>query len=220
MVKSKKQTRSKRNSKHGGKVYVGGDIPPPAMHTYKTVSCPLPRVTETCIVRALANATLTAQPTANTAASYAFSISSANVGTGFWDQYRIDAIRFVVQPQNNAIGLVTNSTTALTPLYCVIDYDDVTNLTSAAAAQSYSNCISLAPGESMERTFQPRIAVAAYSGAFTSYANMAPQWIDAASTGVNHYGVKVFIPGVTAAQTLLQSWDVVVEYFISFRKSI
>jgi len=216
MVKAKRNKRSTRKAK----THAGGDIPPPAMHTYKTVSCPLPRVTETCIVRALANATLTAQATANTAASYSFSLSNANVGAGFWDQYKIEAIRFVIQPQNNAIGLVTNSTTTLTPLYCVIDYDDVTNLTSAAQAQSYSNCISLGPGESLERTFEPRLAMAAYSGAFTSYANMPPQWIDAASTGVNHYGVKVFIPGVTAAQTLLQSWDVVVEYFIRFRKSI
>jgi len=215
--KSKKQQRTKRP----GKVYAGGDVPPPAMHTYKTVSYPLPRITETCVVRALANGVLTAQATANTANSYSFALSSANVGSGFWDQYKIEAIRFVIQPQNNAIGLVTNSTTTLTPLYCVIDYDDVTNLTSAAQAQSYSNCISLGPGESLERTFQPRIAVAAYgSGVFTSFANMAPEWIDAASSGVNHYGVKVFIPGVTAAQTMLQSWDVVIEYFIRFRKSI
>jgi len=45
-------------------------------------------------------------------------------------------------------------------------------------------------------------------------------WLDAASNAIQHYGVKIFIPGVTAAQTQLQSWDVEVEYWIEFRKAI
>jgi hypothetical protein len=132
----------------------------------------------------------------------------------------IEAVRFTIRPQNNAIGLVTNSTTTLVPLYCVIDYDDSTNLTSVAAAEAYSTCLVLSPGESCDRTFKPRIALAAYSGAFTSYANAPSMWIDAGSTGVQHFGVKTYVPGGAAGQTLLQSWDVIVEYFIRFRKSI
>jgi hypothetical protein len=147
-------------------------------------------------------------------------MATAAVSTGFWDQYMIEAVRFTIQPQNNAIGLVTNSTTALELLYCVIDYDDSTALSTAANAMAYSNCVVLGPGESCERTFQPRMAVAAYAGAFTSYGNVAPQWIDSASTGVQHYGIKLYVPGATAAQTLLQSWNYTVEYFIRFRKSI
>jgi hypothetical protein len=191
------------------------------MRTYRTISTPLPRVSETCVVRAQASNTQSAQPTAYTAASYAFSLASVGLGTGFWDQYKLEAIRFTVAPQNNAIGLVTNSTTTLVPLYCVIDYDDSSNLTSAGQAQSYSNCVVVNPGESVERTFKPRMAIGAFGGStFTSYANVADLWIDAASTNVLHYGVKLFIPGTAAAQTLLQSWDITIEYFLQFRKSI
>jgi len=173
-----------------------------------------------CTVRALANTTITCQPTANTYASYNFQLNSANVGAGFFDQYKILAIRAVFAPQNNAIGLVTNSSTTLSTLYVVIDYDDSTNLGSIAAAEAYSNCIALQPGESCERLFKPRMALAAYSGAFSSYANMSDQWIDSASGTVQHYGIKVVASGVTAAQTLLQSWNVSFEYFIQFRRSI
>jgi len=99
----------------------------------------------------------------------------------------------------------------------VIDYDNGTALTSTAAAREYDNCMILTPAESGERIFIPRMALAAYSGAFTSYANVEPQWIDTASTGVIHYGLKYFIPAVTSGQTMLQSWEINVEYYVSFR---
>jgi hypothetical protein len=171
-------------------------------------------------VRALTATTIVAVANASVKPTFNFTIGSLNVGSGFFDQYMIEAIRFVITPQNNAIGLVTNTTTALLPLYCVIDYDDSTALSSAGAAVSYSNCISLAPGESCERVFQPRMALAAYSGTFVGFANAAPQWIDAASTGVQHYGIKIWVDPADNAQTLLQSWDVSVEHFVRFRRSI
>jgi len=165
-------------------------------------------------------ATITATPTSGVNNTTYFQLSNLDNSSSFenvWDQYRIDAIRMTVKPQNNAIGLVTNSTTSLVPLYCVIDYDNTSNLSSAAAAREYANCIVLEPGESFTRVFQPRVAAAVYSGAFTSFANMEPPWIDCASPNVQHYGVKIFVPGATAAQTLLQSWDVTYEYYISFK---
>jgi len=218
-VKTNKNKTNKGQGRRNGRL-TGGDNPRRPIRTYHTASFPLPRVTEMCVVKGTASAVVTATPTAAVTTQYAFQLSNCNVGTGFWDQYRIDAIRFTITPQNNAIGLVTNSTTTLVPMYCVIDYDDASSLASVAAAESYSNCIVLNPGESLERVFQPRVALAAYTGSFGGYANMAPTWIDAASNTVQHYGIKLYVPGTAAAQTLLQSWDVTIEYFVSFRKSI
>lgn len=217
MAKKSKQQQRKRGQ---AKSLIGGDIPPRGHYTHTTASCLLPVVTETCMVRALAQATIIATPTSDVKTSFNFQIGNANVGLGFFDQYKIEAIRFVVTPQNNAIGLVTNSTTTLVPMYLVIDYDDSATLSSVAAAESYSNCLVLHPGESCERIFKPRIALGAYNGAFAGYANVTDMWIDAASTSVQHYGIKTIVPGVTAAQTTLQSWDVSIEYFIRYRKSI
>jgi len=36
------------------------------------------------------------------------------------------------------------------------------------------------------------MAVAAFSGAFTSYSNVPAGWIDSASPGVQHYGLKLY----------------------------
>lgn len=217
-----KKGKSRKGTQRGNasQRYHGGDIPAPAMRTYRTVSCALPRITEECVVRGTQVSALVAQATSSQNPTYYFSLNNFNVGTGFWDQYKIEAIRFSIVPTNNAIGLYTNSTTLMTPLYCVIDYDDASALTTAAACQAYSTCVTLNPGESCERVFQPRLAMAAYNGTFGGYVSSAPQWIDANSNTVQHYGVKLFIPGVTAAQTQLQSWNITIEAFVRFRRSI
>jgi len=105
-------------------------------------------------------------------------------------------------------------------MYVVVDYDDANALSSSANAQAYNNCIVLGAGESCDRLFRPRMALAAYTGSFTGYANSADLWIDAASPSVQHYGLKMFVPQVTAAQALLPSWQVSTEYFFAFSKSI
>jgi hypothetical protein len=184
------------------------------------MSTPLPRVTEHAIVRGVANAVVTASPTLDVKNSYNFQLGNANIGSGFFDQYRILAVRFTVSSQNNAIGLVTNSTTVLVPMYIVIDYDDSGTLGSVGAAEAYSNCLVLHPGESCERIFKPRVALGAYNGTFTGYANVGDVWLDAGSNNVQHYGVKTFVPACAVGQTLLQSWDIHIEYFVEFRKAI
>lgn len=161
-----------------------------------------------------------AQATASQNPTVYFTLANFNLGTGYYDQYRFEAIRFTISPANNAIGLTTTSTTTVTPIYCVIDYDDATALGSVSAALAYTNCVTLNPGESVERVFRPRMALAAYNGSFGGYANSEPLWIDAASSNVQHYGIKLYIPGVTAAQTQLQQWNVTIEGFFKMRKAI
>jgi len=164
-----------------------------------------------------------ASSSSTVANNYYFTLNSLPNYTALsiWDQYRIEAIRIAFVPQNNAIGLVTNSSSSLVDLYCVIDYDDAVNLGSTSAALKYDNVIVAAPGESLERTFRPRIAKAAYqTGGFTGYVNEESAWLDTTYNAIQHYGVKIFIPQATASQTTLQTWDVFIEYFVSFRSII
>lgn len=195
-----------------------GDIPKPIRRTYETVSALLPTTTDQCTLRSTVSSTLTASGTS--VPTYNFTLANSGLGSGSFDQYRIEAIRFSILPQNNAVGLVTNAATTLQKVYCVIDYDDSTALASVGSALQYNNCITLSPGESLCRLFQPHMAIGAYSGAFTSFANVKPMWVDAASTGVQHYGIKLYIPGPLPSQPILQTWDVNIEYWITFRNAI
>jgi hypothetical protein len=148
---------------------------------------------------ALSPPSVTTSTITSTAQTYYFTMGALPQNTDLsvvFDQYRIDCAEIWVtprQPNSNATnpGLI----------YSVVDYDDATSLSSASQAQEYANCIYSCGGTGHYRCLKPRMAVAAFSGAFSSYANMEPQWIDMASYDVQHYGVKLFFDQTSAALT-------------------
>jgi len=199
-----------------------GDIPPPQRADVVTASCRVPSTTDITTIHQFTGPSLITQQAAgaNTYTNFVFSLNLLDNAAAFanvWDQYRIDAVRVMIKPQNNAINLVTNSATTLVDIYSVIDYDNASNLTSVAVAREYDNCCIQAPAESCVRTFKPRVALAAYTGAFGGFANEEDMWLDCASSSIVHYGLKTLVPGGAAAQTLLQTWEVTAEYWISFK---
>lgn len=209
--------KQKTNKRRGGRARLT-DVPKPTAHTYNTISCRLPRLTNSCSVRTSFDDLVTATSGSVVTRGFAFTLNQMNIGSGFFDRYRIDAIRFNVVPRNNAIGL----TAGLVDLFFVIDYDNVSALSSTSQAQAYATCLKLAPGESASRTFAPNLAIASYTGTiFSGFANQKPQWIDAGSASVQHYGVKLYVPATgLVGQTVFQQWDINVECFLSFCQSI
>jgi len=131
-----------------------------------------------------------------------------------FDQYRVEAIEIRLTPHvNSATG---SSATAMGgQLYTVIDYDDAATLSNVGQLMAYENCITTPAYQVTRRCFKPRIALAAYAGAFTSFASGRAGWIDVASGGVLHYGLKAGCDqGTTGA---LQSWDLDIKAIIEFR---
>jgi hypothetical protein len=135
---------------------------------------------------------------------------SGNLSTVF-DQYRIDVIECWVLPQTSSQTDNTTSNHGL--LASVIDYDDSTALSSFDAANQYSNCITACGISGHYRIFRPHAALAAYSGAFTSYANWEEMWIDMNSQTVQHYGLKIASTVTGSAY----SWNMIVKYHCSLR---
>jgi hypothetical protein len=130
-----------------------------------------------------------------------------------FDQYRIVAAEVTLTPRITMANQVSPYPAGY--MYTVLDYDDATALTSTQAAQNYSSCIVTPVTEAVRRCVKPRIAMAAYSGAFTSFANVADQWIDAASTGVIHYGIKCIMDVGTASA--LTTYDLEQTVVVQFR---
>jgi hypothetical protein len=219
--------RSKRNGRkknaRKGPNLSDNPIIAPKHNAYHTISHPVPSVSKQFTTRTMTTqqAVVTASPSAATAASYYFSVSDldeAAAYTGLFDQYRIDCVVFRVLPMQNAIGLTTNANTTTTRFYSVVDYDDANLLTSEANARAYESCVLAPPGVESSRTFQPRQALGAYQGAFAGFANVGGVWNDSNSPAIQHYGVKIFVPQVTALQTQLQSWTIERDYYITWRK--
>jgi hypothetical protein len=132
--------------------------------------------------------------------------------TNLFDAYRIAQVSVEFYP----LFLDTTATTNYPPIATVIDYDDASS-TSYSLLQEYDSLQIVNTGVYFERTFIPRIASAVYSGAFTSFAqSKGLTWIDAASTGVIHYGLKYALPEAGAANPV---WSVTVHAIIQCRNS-
>jgi len=105
-----------------------------------------------------------------------------------FDQYRIALVEYHFVPRVNIISTGSNAG----QFYTVVDLDDGTSPTGISYMQAYPGCQMTEGFKSHKHTFVPHVAVAAYSGVFTSFANEAAPWIDVASGGVLHYGVKYY----------------------------
>jgi hypothetical protein len=112
-----------------------------------------------------------------------------------FDQYRIDEIEFWLYTT------VLNSSGVAGTLYSAVDYDGAPTLSVAQISQ-YSNVLLGPIALGHYHRFKPHVAIASYgSGAFSSYANAASQWVDSAYTTVSHFGV-VITCGVTGTNAL------------------
>lgn len=169
--------------------------------------------TYSIIQTSISGQTLVSSTTVPTYGAIYFTLNSIDQSaqlTSVFDQYRIDMVEVCFKPR------ITMPTTASqnTGLFStVVDVDDNNTLTSVNAAYDYENCVSGKGSEEQRRTLVPHCALAAYSGAFTSYANVASPWIDANSPAVVHYGVKTAWTVTDAVYTT----DVLVRYKITFR---
>jgi len=132
--------------------------------------------------------------------------------TALYDQYQIAQVdlRFVptvmtASPLDPLQGFIV----------LAVDYDDATTPANIDALYQYGSAAVFPANKEIRFSLRPRAALAAYSGAFTSYANFGNMWIDVASPSVQHYGLKVGM----AASTPAHSWLVFATYCVRFKSS-
>jgi hypothetical protein len=135
---------------------------------------------------------------------------NASTLVALFDQYRIARLEVWIQPQS------TNNGGHAGMLYSAVDYDASASLTVTAISQLSNVVVGPASTIGHYHNFVPHVAVAAYSGAFSSFANETSPWIDTASSTVQHYGV-IISAGVT---TDVIPIDGQVRYHLEFRNTI
>jgi hypothetical protein len=156
--------------------------------------------------------TITSSVAVTVAASFSFSEAQLDLHSSYeaiFDQYRIPRIEFFTQPVAPTVASATANSGFF---FTVVDYDDSVGLSSIAGALDYENVIESVGFDGHYRDFVPHVAVAAYSGAFSSFANETSPWIDCASNAVLHYGVKCFWTTTDAAYLTATFARLYVEY--------
>lgn len=131
---------------------------------------------------------ITASTTIEVDGAYNFTFSQINQYTeltAVFDQYRFKLIEIEFHPTIQALAVASQSGLFFT----AVDTDD-SGSTTAASIRDYPGCISSEVFKPHKHTWEPHVAIAAYAGAFTSFANETSPWIDVASPSVQHYGLK------------------------------
>jgi len=144
---------------------------------------------------------------------YLGQLDNATAIQAFFDQWRILQVSVSFEPIFNVWASTTTGQVGL--LVTALDYDDATSTASSALRQKESCVINVAT-QPVRRTVNPHSAVAAYSGSFASYANIAGQWLDSASPNVQHYGVKYALYSSTLTSTNV--YNVMARYVIQCRQ--
>ena len=103
---------------------------------------------------------------------------------GLFDQYRFEQIEVWLNP--NQV-----SASAQAEIATCVDLDDATTPTLYEHVIAKQGSLSGSGQAGHYHKWKPHVAVAVYSGAFTSFANAPASWIDSGSPGVQHYGLKV-----------------------------
>jgi len=127
-----------------------------------------------------------------------------------FDQYRIFEIEHWLIPRVFENLAKTDNQSLLNS---VVDYDDSNNFTSFAQATDYTNVLTTSGAQGHYRKFTPHVAVASYSGTFTSFTNVVAPWIDMASPSVQHYGIKL----AHLPTDSVYVYDEVTRYHVQFR---
>jgi hypothetical protein len=166
------------------------------------------------VEKTVAKASINLSATIDQANIFSFTLSDlpqVSAWTAVFDVYRIMQVEVDFLP-------VLPSTQGTPPLYTVIDYDDNNALTSLGATLEYDTIMITQMGQMCRRILKPRVSVALYGGAFTQFGQVQNQWIDAASPGTIHYGVKTYFPSYTGATTGV-AYNVVARYLIQFKNT-
>jgi hypothetical protein len=135
--------------------------------------------------------------------------------TAIFDQYRIAELEFRYCPRINindgSFGVNFGT------FHSVVDVDDANNLTTVNSALDFPTCKMWTPGsnpKNLVQHFCPRIAMSAWSGAFTSYANMnADVWIDTGSPAVAYFGAKT----AASVSSIVMHFDLYITAKLQFR---
>jgi len=141
-------------------------------------------------------------------------LPQASTFGSLFDQYRLEKCVVHFHPSFNISEAINEQFCGLN--YIVRDFDDATVPTSRPQLFEYENCLGLSQFKPFTVSVAPRVAIGAYDGSFTGYANQPSQWTDLNSPQVQHYGLKgVFCAANTTGFGV--TYDIFVESWWSFR---
>jgi len=186
MISSSHYGGRKKKGRKGVKTLTSKAFNPIAARPSIKSTLKTPQIQVEMMIQSSAFTTSTTVPTYWSTYFAISGFSQSSEYLALFDQYRIDMIEVWLEPNNSA----SVSDNGIGSLSSCIDVDDANTPTSVASVQAHQNCLVTSGYTGHYHKWKPHMAVAVYSGTFTSFSNAPAAWIDSASPGVQHYGLK------------------------------
>jgi len=159
------------------------------------------------------------------AGSQSISCLAPNVGlldnistlSSLYDQYRIVKMEYLIFPQINANSTgpeISSGSINCFGFYTVVDYDDGNNPASLSVLRQYQTCEVHNPWKVIKRTVSPCVNIVTASSGIE--AKRSP-WLDAATTAVNHYGLKIGCNANANTAAVQQAFSIHCRVFTQWR---
>lgn len=212
---AKRSARSRKNEQGGGPIPLVRA--PRSEHVYRTAQHAYSAVVDI------------SAPNSGTAVyTTVAQLNGANALLAVFDQYRIENVTVSFHPLTQT-GFITAGTVAtVVPtgyyncnvLTTCVDTDDAVVPGSEAIVIDHESCIVHGPlVRSFQRSYVPAVAIETYqTGGFGGYGNRTMQWLDSASSAVQHYGLKYWYAHGTTAPSGTVTMAVYVHATVSYRK--
>lgn len=158
----------------------------------------------------------------DTATGMMFKLSSlpqAATFTALYDEYCILKVVVKFQPQGSLNNNTDPVSFSVPPFYTAIDYDDATPVASLNEILEYQTVKSTSSAKVHTRVFVPKLAAFAYktSGTTIGYSDKSHQYVDCASSDIEHYGLKTWLPRTGGAYPAIIKYVPIITMYVKFR---
>jgi len=114
--------------------------------------------------------------------------------SALFDQYKIKKVQYTYIPRYDSADISQYNNLTLPRLFYVIDRDDAAAPSGINDLMQYANVRSVQFNKPITVTYVPSVSGLVYqTGVASGYAPKSKQWLDLASTDVEHYGHKFWI---------------------------
>lgn len=141
-----------------------------------------------------------------------------NVGefTGLYDQYMIKAVKVTMIPRVTEAP-VGSSVNTLANMWSVIDYDDSSAPANIDTMLQYQNVKHTQMNRTHTRYIKPCVADEYFAtGVLTTYGARRNVWLDCSNSGVEHYGLKIYLDALPLTAVPIQ-YDVITKFYLAFK---
>lgn len=148
-------------------------------------------------------------------------VSGVSDFTNLYQEYCISKVELFWYPKANVKGSTTVAAqTTSSIVYTAFDPNDIVVPATLQELKEMAGCRTHYGYRPFKLTIYPKVALAAYDGAFTGFATpKGYTWLNTDYPTIRHYGLKFGLAGNDSSTVLYNSYSIEMKFTLAFRRA-